>query len=505
MPDGGFPVFLAFILFPLVTRFLFRQYSLPAATILSVVIAEMYLPSGEDALFDFPMVPPLGKAQWSAVIIIYFIYQRHWKSLRKIRPLRGLELLPMVLLVGWFGTWKENTEPLIYGLYAYETPDISLTVLPAITLYDIISEWIREIIHLIIPFLIGRAAFQRKSDITAMCTIIVAAGLVYIPIMFLDMRLGPIVHSSVYGYYPHEDISQTIRWGGFRPQGFMLHGLVLARYQLVAFICAVALYNSGLRTIWSLNANMVLRTMMVVVVFGKSMGAIIFLIVLGPLLFFTSIKTQAKTILVTAILVLGYPYVRAFKLLDIDTVVGVVAKYSPQRAQSLGYRFRNENELSSRAREKIWFGWGGYARGHIWDKWLGVNLSTVDGYWVGRFNMTGIFGLVAPFVLMLFPVIRIARNYKKLPNRNDQRFMIAFSVVPLIYAVECIPNAIFTNLPFITAGAAWQVFSNMTNPKIIAAEKHQQQMGPNYYPPPLHPPHPPSLPHPKIPTRGRRS
>lgn len=492
MPACGLPGLLAYLLYPLIALYTFRRYSLSVAAISAAIFAEMYLPSGMPASIDLPLLPPIGKKQIAAVVVLGLIYVYHRKALMRIKPLRGLELIAFIAAFGWFGTKMINPEPLFYGRLAHRYPDLKEVVLPAITFADVRSAIIEEIIMIVIPFIIGRAAFQKKKDISSACNIIVAFGIAYIPIMILEMRLSPIFHTMVYGYYPHE-FAQSVRWGGYRAQGFLLHGLVLGRYQLVAFMAAVTLYVAGAKKAAWFDSKTVIRIMVVVVIFTKSAGVTIFMVILGPLVLFSSLKSQARAIIFITCLVLAYPYIRAFKLIDIDQLTGVATSYSAQRGQSLAYRFRNERELSERAREKIWFGWGGYNRCNVWDVDYGVNRSVIDGYWVGRFGTSGVIGLIGPFALMLFPVLRVAWGYKKIPGNRDRKTMLAFAILPLIYAMECIPNAIFSNLPFILAGATWQLFSNLTNPKIIAAEKMkkaQQRAGYPPYPPQGYAPYP---------------
>ena len=472
-------------LLPFVVLYIFKKYPLPVAALGSCLFAEMYLPSGDEATFDFPLIPPVGKGKIATLAVFAMLFLFYRKELFKAKPFRSLELLAILALFGYIGTYIYNPEVLVYGSMAGIYIDANYIVLPAVKPYDIISESVREVITVILPFVIGRVAFQKREDMRTICNVFIAFGMAYIPIMLIEMRASPIFHTIVYGYYPH-DLSQAVRWGGYRAQGFLLHGLLLGRIQLVVFMCAIAMYVGGEKKSWRYDPVNFLRFMVVVVIFTKSAGVTLFMILLGPLTLFTSVKTQARTLIFISLMVFSYPYIRAFKLLDIDTVVKFVEGYSPERAESLAYRFRNERELSARAREKLYFGWGGYMRAHIWDMEFGINRSVVDGYWVGRFGTQGIFGLIGPFSLMLFPVIRVARNYHKLRRKEDQKMLLAISCISLIYGMECIPNAIFSNIPFVMAGACWQLVGNMTDPKQLAAERKAKNERPPPRPRPRH-------------------
>lgn len=490
MPKVGIVALLALLSFPLVAILIFRRYPPAKATIVTNVLALMYLPGGEAAVFDFPLIPPMGKEDIATLSVLLGILIFHSKRLFQARPGRGLEALSILAMVGLIGTWRGNQFALTYGTFAGIVPGVELVVLPPFSLKDIFGYAVRDSLTFILPFIIGRTMFRTRSDMRVVCHVLVGFGLVYVPLMLVEMRLSPMIHGWVYGYFPHADFSQTMRWGGYRAQVFFAHGLVLGRMQLVVFMAALALYLGGEARAWRFDAKQVVRVMVLVVIFTKSMGVTLFMFFFGPLFSLTKQKTQIRVVTVLAVLVFLYPYGRTFELLDFRGVVSTLEKYAPQRAESVAYRFRNERELSERASEKLWFGWGGWSRSHIWEEEMALDLSVTDGYWIIRLGEMGLFGLIGPFVIMLGPVIFLSRRYKKIPWDKDRQMLIVLGGVSLIFAIECLPNSISTNMPFLMAGVVWSLTSRLSDPSYIAGERRRERPRPPHGPPGAGPPPP---------------
>ncbi len=84
-----------------------------------------------------------------------------------------------------------------------------------------------------VPYLIGRAMFRTADDLRALVVALFAAGLVYVPLCLIEMRLTPQLHRWVYGSHAHA-FGQAKRMGGFRPTVFMQHGLMVGFFMTAA-------------------------------------------------------------------------------------------------------------------------------------------------------------------------------------------------------------------------------------------------------------------------------
>ncbi|MFC6584920.1 hypothetical protein [Sulfitobacter aestuariivivens] len=96
----------------------------------------------------------------------------------------------------------------------------------------------------------------------------------------------------------------------------------------------------------------------VVLVLCKSLASLAYGIVLTPLVLFVPARWQIRLAVVFAVVAVGYPMLRNAGVIPTDDIVAWVASFNPERAQSLGYRFNNEEQLLVRAAEKPLFGWG---------------------------------------------------------------------------------------------------------------------------------------------------
>ena len=134
----------------------------------------------------------------------------------------------------------------------------------------------------------SRALFKTSRDLEDLVRVIVGYGVVYCLFIAVELRLSPQMHSWVYGYVPHQDFLQVLRWGGYRPVVFMTHGLALALMMFHVTVLATALAKVKI-TVWKvLKPKTLAAGLFVVLILCKSTGAILFEMcirdrILGPL------------------------------------------------------------------------------------------------------------------------------------------------------------------------------------------------------------------------------
>ncbi|MEL6184825.1 MAG: hypothetical protein AAFU79_09390 [Myxococcota bacterium] len=476
MFEAGPVALLAFIVFPFVVYAQFTRMSGTKATAVALMLATLYLPAGE-ALINLPVLPPMGRESFGTVFALIFLLTFHRKRFMSAKPGRGLEFYALMLMIPYLMTWKTNPEPLVYGFKA--VPGYGARVfIPPLTFGDVRGYWLEEFAYVLIPFIVGRAMFRTRNEVVTLLNVIVAFGVTYIPLMLLELRMSPQIHTWVYGYFPHPDFTQTIRWGGYRAQVFFEHGLVLARFMLVLFLANAALYLGNEKKAWRFTPRELIPFLFVVSILGKSMGAIIFLFAFSGLIFFVSLGMQTRVLALVALLICAYPYGRSTGALDMTPVVEYVQARYPQRAESLLTRVNNERALSKRGREKFWYGWGGWSRSHVWDVEHGIDTSVTDGYWIIRFGRYGVFGLILPFLLLLGPVFLLWWRRKKIKRREDLAMMCVMAGICTLYALENLPNAVSTGMPWLMAGATTGFLTTLTNPKAAAvAHRYEEPEG----------------------------
>jgi hypothetical protein len=415
---------------------LFRPAIATAVTLLGALL---FLP--ERIGFDFPAFPPLDKVLIGnlSALLGTVLFARH--RLRGQRIGRGIDALIFFLMAGAVLTAFTNTDSLSYGP----------AHLPALRVWDAISEPIQDFMNIGIPFLLGRVLFRSSRDLRFLFFLLVAAGLIYsLPILF-EIRMSPQLHRVFYGFDQHR-FSQTIRLGGYRPMVFMAHGLALSAFVLVTAMCAAALGRVRLRT-GSLPAVASALYLSGLLVLCRSLGSMLYGIGVLPVVALASPRLQLWLASLLAALVLAYPLTRSLDLFPTESIVSFGGMVDEKRAESLQFRFDNEDQLLEKAYQRIWLGWGSYNRNRVFDTYTGEIVTITDGFWIIQFGKRGIVGFVTVFGLLLTPIWRAARHLSRIRSRDDRILIASLSLVVAVYCVDLLPNGFLSSFTILLAGA----------------------------------------------------
>src|SRR5262249_37385285 len=125
--------------------------------------------------------------------------------LRRAKPGRGADVFVLLSIVLGLGTLIQNSEPL--------TVSPRLDALPGLTLKDMISIGIKDFLKIGVPFFLGRAVLQSARDARDLLAAYVIGGLIYSPLIAIEIRMSPQIHNWIYGYMPHY-ISTALRSDG---------------------------------------------------------------------------------------------------------------------------------------------------------------------------------------------------------------------------------------------------------------------------------------------------
>jgi hypothetical protein len=132
----------------------------------------------------------------------------------------------------------------------------------------------------------------------------------------------------------------------------------------------------------------------------------------------------------------------------LDTFASVQA----ERADSLAFRFRHEDALLARARERVLFGWGQYDRNLIHND-QGRVVSVTDGHWIICVGVNGLAGFITNFAPLLIPVFLTRRHLALLADERSKLVMAGLAFTLTILTVDLIPNGLYDSYPFLIAGA----------------------------------------------------
>lgn len=398
--------------------------------------AMLFLP--ERIGFNPPGLPSIDKRSLPALVVLIALLLTAPRRLALTRLLRRSDWLLIVLLLGTFASGYGNSDPAPCG---------SLRI-RGIGTWDALSDASGILLGVVAPYLVGRAQIRSSRELREFATILVGASLLYLPLIYFELRMSPQLHTMVYGFAQH-DFSQTIRFGGYRPMVFMSHGLTLAMFSLAGVVAAWALTRRGLRTFGTLSVPIAL-VLSVTHVLLKSTGAILYALAALPLVFLVKRRTGFIVTALLCAVVLTYPSTRAAGTFPATWLVEQAQAISYERAQSLGFRFQNEDLLLEKARQRFWLGWSIWGRSRVCDA-DGRDIAVTDGTWVIVFGSYGAVGFYALFGLLTSASLTAVRALRHL-RPAEAHLLSALAWVQVFLVVDLIPNSIGSNLHLYLTG-----------------------------------------------------
>ena len=225
--------------------------------------------------------------------------------------------------------------------------------------YDGLSEVLNQALMWGLPYLFGRIYFGDPDGLLYFARAIVIGGLSYVLPCIYEMRMSPQFLGKVYGMGP----IPVQRMGGWRLNVFFATGLELGMWMTVVALTGWWLWRCGsIKRIGQYPFGPVLLpVLMVTTIICRSAGALAILFA-GMGLLWASVRFRTRALLLALVLVGPlYVSVRSTNLWSgqqaVDLAVMIVG---PDRAESLGYRFKCENLLAAKALVQPIFGWGGW-------------------------------------------------------------------------------------------------------------------------------------------------
>jgi O-antigen ligase len=295
------------------------------------------------------------------------------------------------------------------------------------------------------PYLLGRLYFSGVDPLGELACAIFGGALVYAPLVLVEVWRGPVLHELVFGYA--QPMTDSIpRFGGLRPIVFMESSLMLAVWMAAGAVIGLWLWRSHAR----MPPRWLLPLAIAATLLMRSVNGW-FMLALGTALLFLTAMLRTK-IVVTAVigLILVFLAVRTLGVWSGRQVVTVVsAVINPVRAESLAFRFKNEQIIGDNARRRPILGWGRQARPFY-------NIRTgrpavPDSLWIAVFAESGLMGLVGFMALLLSPVVRFLRLYAATDwTLPEVAPAAALAVVLILYTIDLLFNA-FANPVFMLA------------------------------------------------------
>jgi hypothetical protein len=304
---------------------------------------------------------------------------------------------------------------------------------------------------LLLPMYIGSRFLSTDSARSALLKALPTAMVFYSLPMLFEIRMSPQIHRWVYGYFPHSSFAQQIRNGGFRPVVFFSHGLALALFTALALLAGLVLVRARERVLGQ-KAALVAAYLGGLLVLCKSLGPVIYTVVLAPLILVTRPRTWLKVACAASLILCAYPLLKNLGLAPTQLVSRVASSISPDRMNSFSARVENEDALLAKANQKPLFGWGGWGRNRIYDKWTGQDISVTDGGWIIQYGCYGWFGYLSLYGLLAVALFRaLGATDKEVSPANLNRAGIALLLA--VYIIDSIPNGSYFSMVFLFAGS----------------------------------------------------
>ena len=438
MPIANSLAYLMLVIWPVISWIFFTKLDPARALIWTILGAYMLLPPV--IAIDLPMVPDFDKyavANLAAAIAVLFLLKQRFQILPASKL--GLGLIGLYVLSP-FATVLTNTDEIWF----------QMSMLPAMRIYDSLAVVANQFIALL-PFFLARKYLATEQAMRAIIVALVIAGLIYSLPMLFEARMSPQLNLRFYGFFQH-DFSQAIRFGGFRPFVFMPHGLWVAFFALMCFIAAITLMRVGPAAARP-KYMFVAFYLLIVLLFCRSAGPVVYALVLVPLVLFMPRRVQVLTAGLIVLVVITYPLLRGLHLVPVDEILTFAKGMNAERGASLEFRILNEELLLDKAAARPWFGWGIYGRGLLHDEWTGQINVIADGGWIITLGTFGWAGYIAEFGLLALPVLLLGREALRQPSSALSPFTCAVALILAVNLFDMLPNDTLIPFTWLMAGA----------------------------------------------------
>jgi len=260
-----------------------------------------------------------------------------------------------------------------------------------------------------IPYLIGRLYFGTYKALDELAIGMVIGAVVLLPLVLIELKISPQLHTKVYGWYPH-DFIQSMRDGAYRPSVFMSHGLELAIWNAAAAFAGWQLFLRKVipkkLPLLGIPTMISLTILTIALALSHSTGALALFLIAMLVFQIVAIFRSKLPLIIILIVPLLYMSLRGTGAWSGENLlkISIQLSGSEERGRSLKARLDNEKILVEKACVRLPFGWGPYQRSFVTDS-FGNYISVPDGRWVVVLGENGLFGLASFSAFMLLPAL----------------------------------------------------------------------------------------------------
>lgn len=433
---GNSFAYFALFAWPLLTFYFFVSSPPHKAVVKTLLGAALLLPVRTGV--NVSMLPLLNK-HTLPILTLYilglFLRKARFSHFTKCKL---TNVLVVIFVLSHIGMWLTNQEP-VNAVTRY---------VPGYTFHSVISLILLNFLS-IASFFVGRHHFKSLEHHRYLFAAIIVSALFYSLLILFELKMSPNIHSNVYGFFPHS-FRQMLRAGGYRPVVFLGHGLLVSMFLTTAIAAAATFWKNKWKVKFFVpplargkTASIFLMTLLV---FSKSVASIVYGAVLLVSAMLISSKRTALIALILAATALAYPLAKLGHMVPTQSILSVARSMTnAERELSLRVRFENEDEIVDKVRRKVFFGWGGWARYRVFDR-FGRGTIT-DGYWIIKLGELGFFGFYSLFGVIFLAVYKAYKAVKVSGDEQERRLMAMHALFVAILFIDQIPNSSLT-LPF---------------------------------------------------------
>ena len=432
-----------------------QNFQARKAVIVSFIGGLLFLP--ERAGFALPLIPDykgMAATCYGIVLAILYYDAQRWRDFK----------------LGWLDI------PMLIWCICPVFSSIS----NGLGFYDGINEAISQTVTWGLPYFLGRLYLNNLAGLRELAINVLKGGLIYVPLCLYEGRMSPQIHKIFYGYYAHPSgIAQAYRLGGYRPMVFMEHGLMVGMWMMMVTLVGIWLWQAKtIQRLWNIPIKYLVIFYLGTFIWCRSAGTYAYLLCGLVILFVVKwLRTNLPLLLLMAGISF-YLYTSAAGTFNTEGIVAFTADIiNPERAQSLEFRFNNEEILAEHAREKLVFGWAGWGRNRVYEEnWHGVfeDVAITDSSWILAFGINGLVGLVSLTASLLLPLISFCLSGYPAKTWFDPKIAPAavLAVSLLLFMLDSLLNAMFNPVfPLISGGLSGLILKKTRKVKANSNDK----------------------------------
>lgn len=408
------------------------------AKALTLIVVGGYLFLPVKTAIDPPFIPPIDKNTIITLSAFLALGIRKPRGFRWLPQHRLFKTLYILYFVSPIFTVLANGDPFIDGA-AY---------VQGLTLYDVLGVLVSQATDLVLISL-GMNYLHDTASRQTFLKWIVILGLIYSLLILVEVRLSPQLHSWIYGFFPHS-FGQQMRFGGFRAVVFLGHGLLVSFFVFISLGAALTLWRAKVR-IGPIPVGLCAVYFLIILFLCKSFASLFYgVFFLSAVILFRPIR-WLQIAAVLASITLTFPLLRTIDIVPTQTLVNMAASLDAERAQSLKYRFDNEDILLQKANQRPIFGWGLWGRNRVYSQETGADTSTTDGTWIITMGVFGQVGYIAQFGLLFGPVLGLFLMIRKTPKSLGVE-VAGLALLLSLNSIDLLPNSALSVVTFVLTG-----------------------------------------------------